>query len=411
MRLTWLDGGSVTSPRGFRAAGVASGLKKSGAADLALIESVAPATAAGVFTTNHLQSAHIWLDRGRLARSRVGYRAVVVNAGNANAATGPRGRHDAARVARLAADALAVPERGVLVMSTGVIGFPLPVAKIARALPRAAAALSEAGGLEAARAMMTTDTYPKTRAVRVGGRGGRGAPGEFTVGGVCKGSGMIHPNMATMLAVLTTDAAIAPAALDAALREATEVSFNRVSVDGDRSPNDTAIILANGAAGGAAISRPRGAPFGRFVDALSAVATALAEELARDGEGATKLIRIEVRRGRTTDEAVAVARSIANSPLVKCAFHGEEFNPGRILSAVGQSGAPVDIDRVAIAISGLPVIRRGAFLRVSERAGMRAMKGKELEVAVDLGRGRAAVTFWTCDLSKAYVEINGAYRT
>jgi glutamate N-acetyltransferase/amino-acid N-acetyltransferase len=408
MRLTWIDGGSVTSPVGFRAAGVASGLKKSGAADLALIESVAPATAAGVFTTNRLEAAHVWLDRSRLAESRVGYHAVVVNAGNANAATGPRGRRDAARMARLTADALAVPERSVLVMSTGVIGFPLPLAKIARALPRAAAALSKAGGLEAVRAMMTTDTYPKARAVRVGGRE---APGGFTIGGVCKGSGMIHPNMATMLAVLTTDAAIAPAALDAALREATEVSFNRVSVDGDRSPNDTAIVLANGAAGGAAISRPRGAPFHRFVDALSAVARALAEELARDGEGATKLIRIEVRRGRTTDEAVTVARSIANSPLVKCAFYGEEFNPGRILSAVGQSGAPVDIDRVAIAISGLPVIRRGVLLRVSERAGARAMKGKEVEVTVDLGRGRAAVTFWTCDLSKAYVEINGAYRT
>lgn len=408
MGYRWIEGGSVTSPLGFRAAGVASGIKKSGAVDLALIESALPATAAGLFTTNRLQSAHIWLDRGRLARSRSGYRVVVANAGNANAATGERGRRDAALVARLAAGVLAVPERSVLVMSTGVIGVPLPVSKLSRALPRAAAALSEAGGLEAARAIMTTDTYPKARAARVSGRG---AGSGYTVGGICKGSGMIHPNMATMLAVLATDAAVAPQALDAALRAAVEVSFHRVSVDGDRSPNDTALLFANGAAGGPEITRPRGAAYGMFVEALTAVAVALARELARDGEGATKLIRIEVRGARTTGEAVTVARSIANSPLVKCAFHGEEFNPGRILSAIGQSGAPVDIDRVAVAISGLPVIRRGTMLPVPERTGARAMKGKEVPVRVDLGRGRAEVTFWTCDLSKAYVEINGAYRS
>ncbi|HEY8370273.1 MAG TPA: bifunctional glutamate N-acetyltransferase/amino-acid acetyltransferase ArgJ, partial [Thermodesulfobacteriota bacterium] len=363
MSVTVIEGGSVTSPQGFRAAGVAAGLKKNGEPDLALVESVGPATAAAVFTTNRFQSAHVWLDRQRLARTREGYRAVVVNAGNANAATGARGRRDAAAMARLAAHAIGVPERSVLVMSTGVIGFPLPMSKIARALPRAAALLSEGAGLNAARAMMTTDTFPKTRAVRVGGRAG------FTVGGVCKGSGMIHPNMATMLAVLSTDAAVSPRALEAALREATEVSFNRVSVDGDRSPNDTAIALANGMASGVEIERPRGATYARFVDALTTLAVALAQDLARDGEGATKLIPITVAGARSTDEGVTVARAIANSPLVKCSFHGEEFNPGRILSAVGQSGAPVDIDRVAIWIAGLPVIRRGTLLRVPERAG------------------------------------------
>ncbi len=405
MSITVIEGGSVTSPRGFRAAGVAAGLKKSGASDLALVESIAPATAAAVFTTNRFQSAHIWLDRQRLSRSRQGYRAVVVNAGNANAATGAQGRRDAAAMARLAAAALAVPDPSVLVMSTGVIGFPLPMPKIARALPRAAALLSEGAGLNAARAMMTTDTFPKARAVRVTGRGG------FTVGGVCKGSGMIHPKMATMLAVLSTDAAVAPQALEAALRAATEVSFNRVSVDGDRSPNDTAIAFANGLARGVEIARPRGAAYARFVDALSAVSIALAEDLARDGEGATKLIRISVSGARATGEAVTVARSIANSLLVKCAFHGGEFNPGRILSAVGQSGAPVDIERVGIWISGVPVIRRGTLLRVPERTGAKAMRGKEVPVRVDLGRGRAEATFFTCDLSKDYIEINGRYRS
>ncbi len=406
MSVTVIEGGSVTSPQGFRAAGVAAGLKKGGAPDLALVESIGPATAAAVFTTNRFQSAHIWLDRQRLARTREGYRAVVVNAGNANAATGARGRRDASAMARLTADALAVPNRSVLVMSTGVIGFPLPMPAIARALPRAAALLSEGAGLNAARAMMTTDTFPKTRAVRVvSGRAG------FTVGGVCKGSGMIHPNMATMLAILSTDAAVSPGALDAALREAAEVSFNRVSVDGDRSPNDTAIALANGMARGVEIPRPRGAAYGRLVEALTILSIALAEDLARDGEGATKLIPITVAGARSTDEGVTVARAVANSPLVKCAFHGEEFNPGRILSAVGQSGAPVDIDRVAIWIAGLPVVRRGTLLRIPERAGVRAMRGKTVPVRVDLGRGRAEVTFFTCDLSKEYVEINGKYRS
>lgn len=404
MAVTVIEGGSVTSPQGFRAAGVAAGIKKSDALDLALVESVRPAAAAAVFTTNRFQSHHIWLDKQRLARTREGYRAVVVNAGNANAAMGAQGRRDATAMARLTAHALAVPDRSVLVMSTGVIGFPLPMPKIARALPRAAALLSEGAGLNAARAMMTTDTFPKTRAVQVPGRGG------FAVGGVCKGSGMIHPNMATMLAVLSTDAAVSQAALDAALREATEVSFNRVSVDGDRSPNDTAILLANGMAR-VEIERPRGGAYRRFVEALTAVSVALAEDLARDGEGATKLIRITVAGARTEDEAVTVARAIANSPLVKCAFNGEEFNPGRILSAVGQSGAPVEIDRVAIWISGVPIIRRGTVLRVPERTGARAMHGKDVPVKVDLGRGRAEATFFTCDLSTAYVEINGAYRS
>jgi glutamate N-acetyltransferase/amino-acid N-acetyltransferase len=403
----WVEGGSVTSPRGFRASGVAAGLKKEGAPDLALIESVAPATAAALFTTNRFQSAHVWLDRRRLASGRAGYRAVVVNAGNANAANGRRGRRDAARVAQLAAAALAVPERSVLVMSTGVIGFPLPVPKVARAMPRAAALLSEGAGLMAARAMMTTDTVPKTRAVLATGRGA----GGFTVAGVCKGSGMIHPNMATMLAVLTTDAAVAPAALDAALRAAAEVSFNRVSVDGDRSPNDTAILLANGLAGGAQIRAPRGAAYGRFLEALTMVAVGLAEDLARDGEGATKLLRITVTGARTRDEAATVARAVANSPLVKCAFHGEEYNPGRILSAIGQSGAPVDIDRVAVTISGLAVVRRGTVLRVPERAGARAMKGTDIPIGVSLGRGAFGTVFFTCDLSAKYVEINGAYRS
>jgi glutamate N-acetyltransferase/amino-acid N-acetyltransferase len=406
MGVEWIEAGSVTSPIGFRAAGVAAGLKRSGAPDLAVVESIGPAAAAAVFTTNRFQSAHVWLDRQRLARGRQGYRAVVVNAGNANAATGAQGRRDAARVGRLAAEALAVPERSVLVMSTGVIGFPLPVAKIGRALPRAAALLSEGAGLNAARAMMTTDTFPKVRAVRATGRAG-----EFTVGGVCKGSGMIHPDMATMLAIVTTDAAVSPVALDAALRAATEVSFNRVSVDGDRSPNDTALALANGLAGGSAIGAARGPVFGRLVEALSQVCVALAEDLARDGEGATKLLRIVVARARDAAEAATVARSIANSPLVKCAFHGEEFNPGRILSAVGQSGAPVDIGRVAVTIAGVPVIRRGTLLRVPERTGARAMRGKDITIGVDLGRGLAGTTFFTCDLSGDYVKINGAYRT
>ncbi|MGI6495578.1 MAG: bifunctional glutamate N-acetyltransferase/amino-acid acetyltransferase ArgJ [Kiritimatiellia bacterium] len=397
--------GGVTSPLGFRAAGVEAAIKYAGRKDYALLVSDEPANAAAVFTTNQVAAAPVLLDRERIA---AGHRiqAVAVNSGCANACTGPQGLVAARAMAKAAADALGIDEKRVLVCSTGVIGAPLPVERVEAGAKAAAAALSRDGGDDAARAIMTTDTVPKHAAVRmeIGGR-------TVTLGGMCKGSGMIDPHMATMLAFLATDAAVARDALDAALREAVDASFNRVVVDGDRSTNDTAILLANGASGAPEIdaSHP---DFPSFKAALRALCRELAKKMAMDGEGATKFVTVTVRGARNERDARLAARAIARSPLAKTSWFGCDPNWGRVIAAAGYSGAEVD-DRLArISYGGIAAYDRGVLADKATLARLRqAMSGRAFDVLVDLGLGDGEDTVLTCDFSCDYVNINADYTT
>lgn len=394
-------------PFGFTFAGVAAGIKKTGADDLALIVSDRPCTAAAVFTQNKFPAAPVLYDRALVAERAADLRGVVINAGCANACTGDDGLADAAQMAAATETAAGLPPRSCAVMSTGVIGVRLPMDKIVAGTRLAAAALAADGWTAAARAIMTTDTRPKIAHCEAAGA---------RLFGMCKGAGMIHPNMATMLAAIVTDAAIAPAALDAALRRAVEVSFNSISVDGDTSTNDTVLILANGAAG------PVDA--GAFAAALTDLCTDLAQQIVRDGEGATKFITVRVTGAVSEADARRAAKAIANSPLVKTAFYGGDANWGRILCAVGYSGAAVDPARADlwIAAGALPahagatadalqLVAGGRPCAYSETAAGAVFAGKEIAVSVDLGLGNGQATVWTCDLSHDYVSINGHYRT
>lgn len=394
--------GGVTAPRGYRAAGVACGIKKDARLDLALLVSASPAVWGGVFTTNQVKG-HSLLHTMSLRGKPV--RAVLINSGNANACLGPRGDEDTRRMAILAAEALGIGDDEILLASTGVIGQPMNLPAIATGVRAAAAALSAAGGADAAKAIMTTDTVPKEAAVEVD-LGRR----RIKIGGMAKGSGMIHPNMATLLCFITTDAAIAPAALDLALSRAVAGSFNSITIDGDTSPDDAVIVMANGEAGGDTIhaDSPEFAP---FCQGLSAVCRSLAVMIAGDGEGATKLVSIKVAGARSEEEARAIGRTIGASCLVKTAVFGADANWGRILTAVGYSPVKIDPDSVAIKIGGLTVCERGAKADYSEEAAKAALERREVEIEVDLGLGEAEATVWTCDLSYDYVRINGSYRS
>jgi len=396
----------VLAPKGFIASGVACGLKsRSGALDLALLVSEVPAIAAGLFTTNRVRAAPVQVSRRRLRRSRI--RGVVVNAGNANACTGERGLRDAEEMADLAAKAAGANTEEFLVASTGIIGRPLPMRKVRAGIRAAAAQLGRSPDHEAAfaRAIMTTDTVPKSAAVsfRLGKR-------EITVGGAAKGSGMIAPRMATMLAFLTTDCAVHAALLRRTLREVARDTFNAVTVDGDCSTNDTVLILANGAARNTPL-RSAGAEWRTFREALFQVCQALAMAIARDGEGATRLVAVTVRGARSDADARVAARCIAESPLVKTAIHGGDPNWGRIICAAGYSGARVNPDRMRLRINGLTLFRNGLPCRVGKERLARCMAGGEVTLELDLGAGTRGATFWTCDLSKEYVTINAEYHT
>jgi glutamate N-acetyltransferase/amino-acid N-acetyltransferase len=391
---------------GFRARGAACGLKASGRPDLALVWSDRACAAAGVFTTNRVPAAPVLLDRERLAANPGAVRALIANSGCANACTGERGLADAREMAALAAGALGVPEDAVLVLSTGVIGVPLDLDKLrsgVRALCAPGAADSAA---EAVRAILTTDTRPKVAGADAGLPGG-----AVAVRGFAKGAGMIHPGLATMLAVLTTDAAIEPARLQALLGAAVARSFNHVSVDGDMSTNDTVLLLASGASG----TRLDAAGEPAFAAALEAVCVSLARQIARDGEGATRLVEITVTGARDEAEAYRVADSIARSPLVKTAVHGGDPNWGRILAAAGASGADLDPARLALAFGapGREVRVVGSGVRAAHEAREAAARLREetVHVTLDLGLGRDAATVWTCDLSAEYVSINAEYTT
>ena len=392
----------VTAPLGYVAAGVHCGVKRY-KKDLCLLFSERPAHAAGTFTTNRVKAAPLLVTQEHIKSGPV--RAVVVNSGVANACNGPQGLEDAHRMASLAAGALSIRKEEVLVASTGVIGELLPMDKIEAGIAKAAKALRRGGASDAALAIMTTDTRPKEVALtfRAGGR-------EYTVGGMAKGSGMIHPNMATMLAFLTTDAPVEREFLAEVLKAAVDRSFNLVSVDGDTSTNDMAILLANGAAGGEAITRgSEGA--GAFAEAVEAACVALAKMIAADGEGATKLIEIRVSGAATEHDARLVVRSIARSPLVKTAVAGEDPNWGRVLCATGYSGAWFDPEKVRVKLGAVTVYDGGRPTGYEEAAAKKALEGREVVISVDLGAGSSSAVGWTCDLTYDYVKINAAYRT
>jgi glutamate N-acetyltransferase/amino-acid N-acetyltransferase len=391
---------------GFRAAGITCGIKPSGAADLALIASDAPCAAAGVFTQSTVVGAPVELSRRRVKSGRA--RAVVVNSGISNVAMGAAGRRAAESMTRWTADAIGCHEDDVLVASTGVIGQALPLAKLKRGIPAAAAALRADGLAAAARAIMTTDTVPKTAARRV-----RIGDAVVHVAGIAKGVGMIEPRMATMLAFVISDAAVAPAYLRRVLRDAADASLNRVSVDGETSTSDTALLLANGRAGNRPLTGPRSPGAARFAAAVRDVCSDLARGIARDGEGATKLVTVRVRGARTPAEADTAARRIANSLLVKTALFGGDANWGRILQTVGAGGARLRLARTQVRLAGVTVFRRGAAAgpAARRRAGERLRAGREVEIEVDLGAGRATAWMWTCDLSYDYVKINAEYTT
>jgi glutamate N-acetyltransferase/amino-acid N-acetyltransferase len=394
--------GGIATARGFRAAGVSAGIKASGSLDLALIVSDAPAQAAAVFTTNKAIAAPVIVSREHLSRSGGTVRAIVVNSGCANACTGEEGvtvaRDTTAEVARL----VGCPAEQVLVASTGVIGVNLPFEKIRAGLPAALGALGADQGPLAARAIMTTDPFPKESATQIRLRGR-----DVAIGGMAKGSGMIEPMMATMLGFVTTDAAVPNALLDRALREAVDLTFNAITVDGECSTNDCVMLLANGASG-ATVDE---AAYGAFTAGLTAVCRALALGIVRGGEGATKLVTVQVSGAASSDEARKAAKAIANSPLVKTAIHGGDPNWGRLIAVAGRAGVAFELERAAVAIGSTVLFKDGRPYDEKAPEAAEYLKGKELTVSVDLGAGRAASTVWTCDLSAEYVRINADYRT
>lgn len=408
-----LDNGSITSVPGFQAAGVHCGLKLIDDNDLALIYCQVSCRAAAVFTSNRVKAASVFYDQELLVHNREAPQAVVINSGCANACTGERGKRDARRTAMLVAQELSLqPAKDeleyppVLVMSTGVIGQYLPMTKIAAGIKVAAARLSSEGGHEAALAIMTTDTHPKEIAVctTLGGV-------DVTIAGMCKGAGMIHPDMATMLSLIVTDAVITPDLLQEALSHAVDKSFNMTTVDGETSTNDTVLLLANGLAGNEEISEAGSLSYEAFSASLTYVATELAKMIARDGEGATKFIEISVRGAPSFAQAKQVAMAIACSPLVKTAIYGEDANWGRVLAAVGYSGVEIDPDNVAIWFGDLQLVKGGAPFDVDEERAAEILSERDVTVVIDLGLGDEEATVWTCDLSHDYVSINAHYRT
>ncbi|MDF0652637.1 MAG: hypothetical protein CV081_07995 [Nitrospira sp. LK265] len=394
----------ITAPLGFQAAGIHCGIKKPDLLDLALCLSDISGPIAGVFTQNRVVAAPVLLDRQHL-RFRRG-RAIIVNSGNANACTGKQGLAAAKTMAMAVAEQLSVPLHQVFVGSTGVIGRVLPIDRITAALPTLIARLSIPGGDQAAQAILTTDLRPKTvaRQAKIGGR-------IVTIGGMAKGSGMIHPNMATMLAYLTTDAAIAPAALQSALKSAVDQSFNCITVDGDTSTNDTVLCLANGLAKNRPIQQGT-KPYRDFERLLTDAAQELALMICRDGEGVTKVVAIRVHEAVTRAAAKRVADTIATSNLFKTALFGEDANWGRVMAAIGRSGIAIDPDRVTVRFDDIVMVRRGVGMGPeAEQKIAQIFKQKEFTVTVQLGQGQARAHMWTTDLSYDYVRINASYRS
>jgi glutamate N-acetyltransferase / amino-acid N-acetyltransferase len=394
-------------PRGYRFSATACGLKKTGALDLALLSSDVPASAAAVFTQNLVVAAPVVLSKRNLTASKGRLRAVIVNAGNANCATGSNGYAASVRTVQETARRLNCRTEEIVVCSTGVIGVPLPVEKILRAIPgitrnRRPSARSFA---EFSLAICTTDTRPKTESASFKMAGKR-----VHLVGCAKGAGMIHPHMATTLAFVATDANISPSLLQKTLRDITGRTFNAISIDGDTSTNDTLLVLANGASAAPAI-KPGTSAHRAFSRALEEVCHSLALQIVADGEGAQRVIEIEVRGSKTETAARRIAQTIATSPLVKTAFAGGDPNWGRIFAAAGRAGVKFDPSRVDIHMAGIPVLRRGQPLDFNERAASNRLLEKNVHIVVDLHAGRAIARYWTCDFTAEYVRINASYRT
>ncbi len=397
----------VCAPLGFRAGVAAAGIRLDGnesRSDIAVIRSDTPATAAAVFTRNTVKAAPVVISQLTLRRSAP-ISAVVVNAGNANACTGAQGFRDALVMCTATGDALDLDPSDVLVCSTGVIGRPMPMDRVVRGIRAAALAMSPDAGGDVSRAIMTTDTVPKVAEATCTTAGI-----TYTIGGTAKGAGMIHPDMATLLAFITTDAPVEPSFLQAALSRATDNTFNCVTVDGDTSTNDTCILLANGAAGGEQIVSGTAAATA-FEDALLQVCDSLAEQLVADAEGATRHFRVTVDGAADSVQARIAARVVALSPLVKTAVHGGDPNWGRIIAALGRSGAAFTLDRCRVAIGGLVVFDRGAPATVDSELIREALSHPRLDIAIELGAGEGSGHAWGCDLSAEYVRINADYTT
>ncbi len=401
--------GTVTDVPGFKAAGIASGVKSNGGRDLALIYSEVPAVAAATFTQNSFRAAPVELSYEHLQESAIA-QAVVINSGNANACTGEQGYQDAVAMCSAVGEALSIDPKTVLVASTGVIGVPLEMEKINQGIEEVAKALSKEGGQDATNAIRTTDTFDKNLSVNIEIGGA-----NVTIGGMAKGSGMIHPNMATMIGVLTTNANIDAALLQQLFSESVEASYNMVSVDGDTSTNDTAMILANGLAQHTQITDPNSEGYRKLKEAVTFVNTRLAQMIARDGEGATKLIEATVTSAHSRDEAREVAKSVITSSLVKTAIFGEDGNWGRIICAIGNSGAQYTPNKVTVSMSGgderVRLIENGAGIEDPDgRLGL-LLKEDKIIIEIDLAAGEEEATAWGCDLSYDYIKINADYRT
>ena len=393
----------VTFPKGFKAAGVKAGIKKSGNLDLALIYTEKEAAVAGVFTKNAVAAAPVIVSREVVKGGKA--HAIVANAGCANACTGETGLANARKMAALAAAEVGCAPDEVLVGSTGIIGVNLPMDKLEAGIKAAAAELSEDGSKNAGNAIITTDTYSKACSceVEIGGQAVR-------FGAIAKGSGMIQPNMATMLCYITTDANISSQLMQKALSEIVEVSFNMISVDGDMSTNDTVLVLAIGASGAAEITD--GSPeYDKFYATLKEICQELSKRIAADGEGATKFLTIIVSGTKTFEDAKTVAMSIAKSPLVKTAFFGEDPNWGRVICAVGYAGIPMVPEKTVIKFGGVPVYANGLGAEFNEDDIHKVMAEHDIVIDVEMGMGDAKATVWSCDFSYEYVKINGEYHT
>jgi len=397
------DGTHGFWPKGFSAASVPAGIKYSGRTDLMILLADNECAAAGVFTTNLCCAAPVHVSKKHLAESPAAMRAIVCNSGNANAATGEQGMRDAISMAQSTARAFGIPEESILVSSTGVIGQRLPMDKVTAGIETLASTKSTHSGTLAAEAIMTTDTFPKFFFVDVALSGG-----TVRISGIAKGSGMICPNMATMLAFMATDASIEPVLLQEALQQANSHSFNAITVDGDTSTNDMAVILAGGT--GPQVREGSNDEL-LFKEALGALMEFLARLIVIDGEGATKLVAITVQGAQNDHEAALAARTIAQSSLVKTALHGEDANWGRIIAAAGRSGARFHEEDLELFFNEIPVLRQNLNADFSEEEAAEILAEPSYAITLKLGSGKGKATVWTCDLSKEYIEINGSYRS
>ncbi len=394
--------GGITSVPGFLASGIYAGIKKIEKKDLALIFSEKPCTAAGLFTKNEVKGAPVIISQRNIKKGAG--QAIIANSGNSNACTGKQGIKDAEEMTALTAKALNIKPNLVCVASTGVIGELMPMEKVRSGIADAALKLSKEGGRDAAEAIMTTDTFFKEKAVQIdiGGK-------TVTIGGIAKGSGMIYPNMATMLSFIATDAKIASSDLRDALKAAVDKSFNMTTVDGDMSTSDMVICLANGVSG-VSITRNKG--YKDFQDGLNYVCTELAKMIVKDGEGATKFVEIRVKGAKTFNDAKKIGMAIANSNLVKTALFASDANWGRIMCAIGYSGVKINADKIDLFVDNVKMVGNGVGLgKEAEMEATEVLKQKEFAITVDLRLGKAAATVWTCDFSYDYVKINAAYRT